>query len=184
MVVATTVLAIIILWSVLSRALDQRGITSALFLTVAGFLVGNSALGWLDITVDSEVAQRVAKPPAADRASTHHARRRRGRCARLPRHGAGIRGVAVHDAGLHGCGVGAEGHVRPHGAVSRVRQPLDVEGGHNDGLAVPFFLVALEIANAELETSAPSAGLSTMAEQISCVEANRHKSRGLQLAGD
>ena len=67
---------------------------------------------------------------------------------------------------------------------SRVRQPLDVEGGHNDGLAVPFFLVALEIANAELETSAPSAGLSTMAEQISCVEANRHKSRGLQLAGD
>ena len=67
---------------------------------------------------------------------------------------------------------------------SRVRQSLDVEGGLNDCLAVPFFLIALEIANAELETSAPSAGLSTMAEQISCVEANRHKSRGLQLAGD
>ena len=33
---------------------------------------------------------------------------------------------------------------------SRVRQPLDVEGGHNDCLAVLFFLVALEIANAEL----------------------------------
>ena len=43
MVAATTVLAIIILWSVLSRPLDQRGITSALFLTVAGFLFGNSA---------------------------------------------------------------------------------------------------------------------------------------------
>ena len=32
----------------------------------------------------------------------------------------------------------------------RVRQALDVESGLNDGLVVPFFLVALDIANAEL----------------------------------
>ena len=34
----------------------------------------------------------------------------------------------------------------------RVRQALDVESGLNDGLAVPFFLVALDLANAELTT--------------------------------
>ena len=32
-----------------------------------------------------------------------------------------------------------------------MRQALDVESGLNDGLAVPFFLVALDIANAELK---------------------------------
>ena len=35
---------------------------------------------------------------------------------------------------------------------ARVRQALDVESGLNDGLAVPFFLVALDLANAELTT--------------------------------
>ncbi|MDW4573242.1 cation:proton antiporter [Microbacterium sp. M3] len=35
---------------------------------------------------------------------------------------------------------------------ARTRQALDVEGGLNDGLVVPFFLVALDIASAELET--------------------------------
>ncbi|HEV7948772.1 MAG TPA: cation:proton antiporter, partial [Glaciihabitans sp.] len=49
---------------------------------------------------------------------------------------------------------------------ARVRQALDVESGLNDGLAVPFFLVALEIANAELETGITWAVLSSMAAQI------------------
>jgi NhaP-type Na+/H+ or K+/H+ antiporter len=47
-----------------------------------------------------------------------------------------------------------------------VRQALDVESGLNDGLAVPFFLVALEIANAELETGVTWAVVSNMASQI------------------
>jgi NhaP-type Na+/H+ or K+/H+ antiporter len=49
---------------------------------------------------------------------------------------------------------------------ARVRQALDVESGLNDGLAVPFFLVALDIANAELEGGVPSAVLSNAAAQI------------------
>ena len=40
---------------------------------------------------------------------------------------------------------------------ARVRQALDVESGLNDGLAVPFFLVALDIANAELKTGVTTA---------------------------
>ncbi|MBC7442871.1 MAG: cation:proton antiporter [Ramlibacter sp.] len=43
------------------RAAWRRGITSALFLTAAGFLVGTSALGWLDVSVESAVAERVAE---------------------------------------------------------------------------------------------------------------------------
>jgi NhaP-type Na+/H+ or K+/H+ antiporter len=49
---------------------------------------------------------------------------------------------------------------------ARVRQALDVESGLNDGLAVPFFLVALEIANAELKTGVTWAVASNMAAQI------------------
>ena len=48
----------------------------------------------------------------------------------------------------------------------RVRQALDVESGLNDGLAVPFFLVALDIANAELKGGVPSAVLHNAASQI------------------
>ena len=49
---------------------------------------------------------------------------------------------------------------------ARVRQALDVESGLNDGLAVPFFLVALEVANAELETGVAWAVVSNAAAQI------------------
>ena len=49
---------------------------------------------------------------------------------------------------------------------ARVRQALDVESGLNDGLAVPFFLVALDLANAELTTGITWAVVSNAAEQI------------------
>jgi NhaP-type Na+/H+ or K+/H+ antiporter len=48
----------------------------------------------------------------------------------------------------------------------RVRQALDVESGLNDGLAVPFFLVALDFARAELTTGATWAVVSNAAQQI------------------
>jgi NhaP-type Na+/H+ or K+/H+ antiporter len=48
----------------------------------------------------------------------------------------------------------------------RVRQALDVESGLNDGLAVPFFLVALDLANAELTTGVTWAVVSNAAVQI------------------
>ncbi len=61
MVAAATIVVIIIVWSAFSAPLDRRGITSALFFTVAGFVVGASALGWLDVSVESAVAERVTE---------------------------------------------------------------------------------------------------------------------------
>jgi sodium/hydrogen antiporter len=49
---------------------------------------------------------------------------------------------------------------------ARVRQALDVESGLNDGLAVPFFLVALDISMATLDRAVPSAVAANAAEQI------------------
>jgi NhaP-type Na+/H+ or K+/H+ antiporter len=47
-----------------------------------------------------------------------------------------------------------------------VRQALNVESGLNDGLAVPFFLVAVDIALAESQTNAVTAVVRNAAEQI------------------
>ena len=48
----------------------------------------------------------------------------------------------------------------------RVRQALDVESGLNDGLAVPFFLVAVDLSLAQLSTGVTAAVVRNMAEQI------------------
>ncbi|MBX0300399.1 cation:proton antiporter [Cryobacterium sp. 1639] len=192
MVAATTVLAIIVLWSVFSRPLDRRGITSALFLTVVGFLVGTSALGWLDVAVDSAVAELVAELALvlllfsdATRIDLRALRRELAWPTRLLLIGlpltmlaGSVVGVLVFpemalasvvllatmlastDAAL------GQKVVSDPAVPGRVRQALDVESGLNDGLAVPFFLVALAIANAELDTDVPSAVLGSMAAQI------------------
>lgn len=192
MVAATTVLAIIVLWSVFSRPLDRRGITSALFLTVVGFLVGTSALGWLDVAVDSAVAELVAELALvlllfsdATRIDLRALRRELAWPTRLLLIGlpltmlaGSVVGVLVFpemalasvvllatmlastDAAL------GQKVVSDPAVPGRVRQALDVESGLNDGLAVPFFLVALAIANAELDTDVPSAVLGSMATQI------------------
>ena len=49
---------------------------------------------------------------------------------------------------------------------AKVRQALDVESGLNDGLAVPFFLVALDISLSTLKGGVPSAVISNAASQI------------------
>lgn len=178
MVAAATVLAIIIIWSAFSGPLDRRGITSALFLTVAGFLSGGSALGLLDISVEATTVERVAEVALvlllfidATRLDLVTLRRELDWPKRLLL-------IGLPLTMLTGLGVGvlvfpamalasvfllatmlaptdaALGHkvVSDPAVPVRVRQSLDVESGLNDGLAVPFFLVALEIANAELQT--------------------------------
>lgn len=47
-----------------------------------------------------------------------------------------------------------------------VRQALNVESGLNDGIAVPFFLVSLDISLSTLEGSVPSAIAGAVTEQI------------------
>lgn len=192
MVAATTILAIIIVWSAFSGPLDRRGITSALFLTAAGFVVGGSVLGWLDFSVESAVAERVAEVALvlllfsdASRLDLRSLRHELGWPSRLLLIGLPLTMLA-------GVGVGAlvfpgmalasvvllatmlastdaalgQKVVSDLAVPARVRQALDVESGLNDGLAVPFFLVALEIANAELDTGVTWAVVSNMAAQI------------------
>ncbi len=192
MVAATTILTIIILWSLVSGPLDRRGITSALFFSAAGFFVGTSALGLLDASLESSALGRVAEIALvlllfsdATRLDVRSLRRELGWPVRLLLIGLPLTMLA-------GAGVGAlvfpgiplastfllatilaptdaalgQKVVADPAVPARVRQALDVESGFNDGLAVPFFLVALEIANAELETGVTWAVASNMAAQI------------------
>ena len=137
---AATIMVIIIVWSVVSGPLDRRGITSALFFTAAGFVVGASVLGWLDVSVESAVAERVTEIALvlllfsdAARLDLRALRRELGWPVRLlliglpltmvagvgagalvlPGHGAGVRVPALDHAGLDGRGARPEGRLRP-----------------------------------------------------------------------
>jgi NhaP-type Na+/H+ or K+/H+ antiporter len=192
MVAAATILVIVIVWSAFSTTLDRRGITSALFFTAAGFVVGASAFGWLDVSVESVVAERVTEIALvlllfsdAARLDLGALRKELGWPARLLLIGLPLTMVA-------GAGVGwlvfpgmalasvvllstmlastdaalGQKVVTDPSVPARVRQALDVESGLNDGLAVPFFLVALDIANAELKTGVTWAVINNAAAQI------------------
>jgi len=192
MVALATILVIIVLWGVVSRPLDRRGVTSAIVFVVAGFVAGTTMVGLLDVAVESEVAQRVTEVALvlllfsdAARLDLRALRHELGWPSRLlliglpltMLAGAGV-GVLVFpgmalasvlllaimlsstDAAL------GQKVVTDASVPARVRQALDVESGLNDGLAVPFFLVALDLANAELTTGITWAVVTNAAEQI------------------
>ena len=192
MVAVATIVAIIIVWSTFSRPLDRRGITSALFCTAAGFVVGARALGLLDVSVESTVAERVTEVALvlllfsdAARLDLRSLRHELGWPSRLlliglpltMLAGAGVGvlvfpGMAIASVVLLSTMLASTDAALGQKVVSdpsvpaRVRQALDVESGLNDGLAVPFFLVALDIANAELTTGVTWAVASNAAAQI------------------
>jgi NhaP-type Na+/H+ or K+/H+ antiporter len=192
MVAATTILALIIVWSVFSGPLDRRGITSALFLMVAGLLVSASGLGLLNLSVESAFAERVAEVTLvlllfsdASRIDFRSLRRELTWPSRLLLIGlpltmlAGVGVGALIFSGMALASVvllatmlastdAALGQkvVSDTAVPARVRQALDVESGLNDGLAVPFFLVALDVANAELHAGVTGAVVSNMIAQI------------------
>jgi NhaP-type Na+/H+ or K+/H+ antiporter len=192
MVAAATILAIILVWSAISGPLDRRGITSALFFTAAGLAVNSLAPGMLDISLESAVVERVAEVALAlllfsdaARLDLRSVRHELGWPSRLLLIGlpltmlAGVvvgtlvfPGVALASVILLATMLASTDAALGQKVVSdtavpaRVRQALDVESGLNDGLAVPFFLVALEVANAELETGLTWAVASNMAAQI------------------
>ena len=192
MVAVATIVVIIIVWSAFSGPLDRRGITSALFFTVAGFVVGASALGWLDVSVESTVAERVTEIALvlllfsdAARLDLRSLRRELGWPSRLLLIGLPltmIAGVGVGWLVFPGMALASvvllstmlastdaalgQKVVSDTSVPARVRQALDVESGLNDGLAVPFFLVALDIANAELKTGVTWAVVSNASAQI------------------
>ena len=192
MVALGTIAVIIILWSVFSRPLDRRGITSAMVFMAAGLAVGVSVLGLFDVRLESAVAERVAELALvlllfgdAMRLDLRSLRRELNWPGRLLLIGLPLTLLAGVGAGFlvfPGMAFGSvfllatmlaatdaalgQKVVTDASVPARVRQALDVESGLNDGLAVPFFLVALDIANAELEGGVGSAVLSNAASQI------------------
>jgi sodium/hydrogen antiporter len=187
-----TIAVILILWAVFSRPLDKRGITSAVVFMLAGLAVGVSVLGLFDIKLESVVAERVAELALvlllfsdAMRVDLRSLRHELGWPVRLLLIGLPLSlaaGVGVGLLAFPGMALGSvfllstmlvatdaalgQKVVSDESVPPRVRQALDVESGLNDGLAVPFFLVALDIANAELKGGVPSAVLSNAASQI------------------
>ncbi len=192
MVELAVALVLILVWSAFSRPLDARGVTSALFLAGMGLLLALIIPGGSEIEVEAADAERVAELALvlllfsdATRLDLRALRRQLGWPARLLLIGlpltvlAGIGfGLLVFPSMAFGSVVLLAVMLAPTDAAlgqkvvsdtrvpERVRQSLDVESGLNDGIAVPLFLVALTVANAELDTGVTRAVLERMGEQI------------------
>jgi len=192
MVALATIVAIIVVWGVVSAPLDRRGVTSALVFMAAGFVAGATMLGLLDEPVESAAVERLTEVALvlllfsdAARLDLHALRHELTWPSRLLLIGLPLTLLAGTGVGLlvfPGMALvsvfllatmlastdAALGQkvVSDAAVPSRVRQALDVESGLNDGLAVPFFLVALDLANAELTTGITWAVVSNAAMQI------------------
>jgi NhaP-type Na+/H+ or K+/H+ antiporter len=192
MIALVTVAVILVVYGAVSRPLDARGVTSAMVFVLTGLLVGPSVLGLVDVSLKSATAERVTELSLAlllfsdaARIDLHSLRAQLAWPERLLL--AGLPLAMVVGAGLGllvfpGIGLASavllsimlaptdaalgQRVVTDEAVPSRVRQALNVESGLNDGLAVPFFLVAVDISLARSETDAVSAVIKNAAEQI------------------
>jgi NhaP-type Na+/H+ or K+/H+ antiporter len=187
-----TVAIIVLAYGFVSKPLAARGITSAMALSACGLVAGTAVLGLIDVDLESSTAQRLAEGALvlllfadAARIDLHSLRRHLAWPSRLllvgmpltmlAATGVGalvLPGVTVLTAFLLATMVSATDAALGQVVVTdtrvpdRVRQALDVESGLNDGLAVPFFLVAVDLSRAELTTGVTWAVVSNTAEQI------------------
>jgi NhaP-type Na+/H+ or K+/H+ antiporter len=184
--------AILLLYGIVSRPLDKRGVTSALVFTVVGLAVGTAGLELIEVELESTVAETLTEIALAlllfsdaARLDPIELRRHRAWPSRLLLvglpltlvlgTGAGLLvfpGMALASAFLLSTMLAStdaalgQRVVTDEAVPERVRQALDVESGLNDGLAVPFFLVAVDLARAELTTGFTWAVVWNAAEQI------------------
>lgn len=192
MIALLTIGIILILYSAVSSPLDRRGITSAMVFVAAGFVVGSSGFKLLDVPVESTVAERVAElalvfllfsdSARIDLSSLRHDLRWPSRLLLIGLPLTIVVGLAIGWLVFPGIGLASafllstmlcstdaalgQRVVDDTAVPARVRQALDVESGLNDGLAVPFFLVALDISLSTLKGGVPSAVISNAASQI------------------
>jgi NhaP-type Na+/H+ or K+/H+ antiporter len=187
-----TIAVVLIVYSAASGPLGRAGVTSAMAFVVAGLCTGASGLGWLDVPLESAVVERVTELALAfllfsdsARINVGSLRHSLGWPSRLLLIGLPLTMVAGLGAGLLVfpgmaatsafllstmlCSTDAalgQRVVEDPAVPPRVRQALDVESGLNDGVAVPFFLVALDVSLATLVGGVPSAVISNIASQI------------------
>jgi NhaP-type Na+/H+ or K+/H+ antiporter len=187
-----TIAVILIVYGAVSKPLDARGVTSAMIFTAAGLCVGTSALKLVNIQLESAAAERFCELALvfllfsdSTRIDLAGLRRHLGWPSRLLLIGLPLTMLAGLGAGVFVfpsmalasafvlstmvCSTDAalgQRVVSDRSVPPRVRQALDVESGLNDGLAVPFFLVAVDLSLAKLATGVTAAVVRNMAEQI------------------
>jgi NhaP-type Na+/H+ or K+/H+ antiporter len=185
-----TVGVILTAYAATSAPLDRRGVTSAIAFVTVGVLVGG--VGWFHTGAEGEPARLVTELALvlllfsdSARIDLRALRSHLAWPSRLLLVGLPLTMLAGIGAGLLLFpGIGFAGAfllstmlcatdaalgqrvVEDPAVPARVRQALDVESGLNDGLSVPFFLVALDISLATLHDSVSSAVVHNAAEQI------------------
>lgn len=183
---------VLIAVSVFSGPLSRRGITSAMAFVFAGILIGVLTGGSPGLSLETFAVHRVAELALVFLLFTDAAhldlsvlRRSLGWPGRLLAAGLPMTLLLGFGAALllfpnlspasafllsaMLCATDAAlGHrvVEDPAVPAPVRQALNVESGLNDGIAVPFFLVSLDISLSTLEGSVPSAVAAAVAEQI------------------
>ena len=181
---------ILIAYAATSARLDRGGVTSAMVFMTAGLVVGGA--GWFDAGAESEAARLVTELALvlllfsdSARLDLRALRSHLDWPSRLLLIGLPLTLLLGIGAGLLIFpGIGFAGAfllstmlcstdaalgqrvVEDPAVPARVRQALDVESGLNDGLAVPFFLVALDVSLATRHGGVPSAVARNAVQQI------------------
>ena len=183
-VVALAVLA----FGLLAGRLDGTPITMPMVFTAGGLLLGPSALGLLDVQVKSEVVSALAEATLVVVLYTDASRMDLRTVVRQHQLALRLLGLGLPLAILLGTGVGlllfpdlpvaavallatilaptdaalGQAFVSNTTVPARIRQTLNVESGLNDGLAVPFLTVLLDVARSEADSPLAYAGLLAM----------------------
>jgi NhaP-type Na+/H+ or K+/H+ antiporter len=166
---------LVLVYAAVSRRLSGTVITAAMVFVAGGLLVSDEALGWLDPAIESESVRMVAEATLtlvlfsdASRIDLAALRREYIVPLRLLAIGLPLTIVAGALAGVAMLGELAlieavllaivlaptdaalgQAVVTDPRVPSRVRQGLNVESGLNDGICVPFLLIAIAIAEAD-----------------------------------
>jgi sodium/hydrogen antiporter len=186
-----TIAALLIGYATVSRLLERRNVSGAMFFTTAGLLVG-PVLGLLDLQLHGEQVKLLAEITLtlvlfadASRISLRALHREFAVPLRLL--GVGlpltiVAGALVGAAVIPGvsfaealvlaivlaCTDAALGQavVSDERIPSRIRQGLNVESGLNDGLCVPLFFIAIAIAETDAGTASSQSASQLVLEQI------------------
>lgn len=189
--VLATLAAVLIAYAALAGPLARRDISPAMFFTTVGLIVG-PGLGLLDLEIGSHEVRLLAEVTLvlvlfsdASGISLDHLRRERDVPLRLLCLGLPLTiltGAAIGVALLPGvtlaealvlsvalaCTDAALGRVvvTDERVPSRVRQGLNVEGGLNDGLCVPLFLIAIAVAEADAGAVGGAGAIRLVVEEL------------------
>jgi NhaP-type Na+/H+ or K+/H+ antiporter len=186
-----TIAALLIGYAAISRRLEQRNVSAAMFFTTTGLLVG-PVLGLIDLQLEGEQVKLLAEITLtlvlfADASRISLGALHDEYTVPLRLLGLGLpltiaAGAVAGAAVVPGIDLAealvlaimlastdaalGQAVVSDERVPSRVRQGLNVESGLNDGLCVPLFFIAIAIAEADVGTTSSHAAFELVFEQI------------------